>query len=70
MAKIVLGIGIIAIISPNLILNLKGQLVWNILNQKNLKQSISFHLLICLNDILALWKKKKKTDCLLVSQCD
>lgn len=54
MAKIVLGIGIIAIISPNLILNLKGQLVWSILNQKDLKQSMGFHPLICLGDILAL----------------
>lgn len=60
MAKIVLGIGIIAIISPNLIWNLKGQLVWGILNQKDLKLSISFHPLICLSDILALWKKNKK----------
>lgn len=58
MAKIVLGIGIIAIISLNLIWNLKGQLVWGILNQKDLKLSISFHPLICLSDILALWKKK------------
>lgn len=68
MAKIVLGTGIIAIISPDLIWNLKGQLVWSILNQKDLKQSMSFHPLICLSDILAL-KKKKKKDCLLVPQC-
>lgn len=62
MAKIVLGIGIIAIISPNLIWNLKGQLVWGILNQKDLKLSISFHPLICLSDILALWKKTKNNN--------
>lgn len=30
------------------------------LNQKDLKQSMSFHALICLSDILALWERRGK----------
>lgn len=61
MAKIVLGIGITVDIIPNVIWNLKRQLILGILKQNNLKQSVSFHPLIFLTDILALGGGGEKT---------
>lgn len=74
MAKIVLGIGITVAIIPNVIWNLKRQLILGILKQNNLKQSVSFHPLIFLTDILALGRgegrggrRQKTAHCVLKS---